>query len=92
MITERKLGDKIVAVAYDFDPQEERALKSGALKALIIEDPYGMGYKACATAVTLLDGGTVPEYVDTGVVAVTQANMKDKNIQDLLDPTRLMRR
>ena len=92
MITGRKLEDKIVAVAYDFDPQEERDLKSGALKSLVLQDPYGMGYKGCATAVKLLDGGTVPKYIDTGVVAVTRANMEDKNILDLLDPTRLMRR
>jgi ribose transport system substrate-binding protein len=91
MITERNLGDKIVAVAYDSDPEEVSALKSGALKALILQDPYGMGYKGCATAVTLLEGGTVPKYVDTGVVAVTQANMNDKKILDLLDPTRLKR-
>jgi ribose transport system substrate-binding protein len=92
MITGRKLEDKIVAVAYDFDPQEERDLKSGALKSLVLQDPYGMGYKGCATAVKLLDGGTVPKYIDTGVVAVTRANMEDKNILDLLDPTRLMKR
>jgi ribose transport system substrate-binding protein len=91
MITERNLGDKIVAVAYDSDPEEVSALKSGALKALILQDPYGMGYKGCAAAVTLLDGGTVPKYVDTGVIAVTQANMNDKKILDLLDPTRLKR-
>jgi len=91
MITERNLGDKIVAVAYDSDPEEVSALKSGALKALILQDPYGMGYKGCATAVTLLEGGTVEKYIDTGAVAVTQANMNDKNILDLLDPTRLKR-
>jgi ribose transport system substrate-binding protein len=91
MITERNIGDKVVAVAYDSDPEEVSALKSGALKALVLQDPYGMGYKGCATAVTLLDGGTVPKYVDTGVVAVTKENMNDKNILDLLDPTRLKR-
>jgi ribose transport system substrate-binding protein len=91
MISERNLGDKLVAVAYDSDPEEVSALKSGALKALILQDPYGMGYKGCASAVTLLDGGTVPKYVDTGAVAVTRENMNDKKILDLLDPTRLKR-
>jgi ribose transport system substrate-binding protein len=89
MVTERNLGDKIVAMAFDSDPEEVSALKSGALKALILQDPYGMGYKGCATAVTILDGGTVPKYVDTGAIVVTQANMNDKKILDLLDPTRL---
>jgi ribose transport system substrate-binding protein len=91
MITERNLGDKVVAVAYDSDPEEVSALKTGALKALILQDPYGMGYKGCTTAVTLLDGGTVPKYIDTGAVAVTKENMNDKNVLDLLDPTRLKR-
>jgi ribose transport system substrate-binding protein len=91
MISERNLGDKLVAVAYDSDPEEVSALKSGALKALILQDPYGMGYKGCATGVTMLDGGTVPKYLDTGAVAVTKENMNDKKIQDLLDPTRLKR-
>ncbi len=91
MITERNLGNKVVGVAYDSDPEEVSALKSGALKALILQDPYGMGYKGCTTAVTLLEGGSVPKYVDTGCTAVTPANMNDKNIQDLLDPTRLKR-
>jgi ribose transport system substrate-binding protein len=91
MITERNLGNKIVAVAYDSDPEEVSALRTGALKALILQDPYGMGYKGCAAALTLIEGGTVPKYVDTGVVAVTQANMDDKKILDLLDPTRLKR-
>jgi ribose transport system substrate-binding protein len=91
MITERNLGDQVVAVAYDSDPEEVSALKSGALKALVLQDPFGMGYKGCTTAVTILEGGTVPKYVDTGCTAVTQVNMNDKNIQDLLDPTRLKR-
>jgi len=91
MITERNISDKVIAVAYDSDPEEVSALKSGALKALILQDPYGMGYKGCTTAVTLLDGGTVPKYLDTGCTAVTSANMNDKSIQDLLDPTRLKR-
>jgi ABC-type sugar transport system substrate-binding protein len=50
-----------------------------------------MGYKGCTTAVTMLDGGTVPKYLDTGAVAVTKENMNDKKVQDLLDPTRLKR-
>ncbi len=91
MITERNLFDKVMAVAFDSDPEEVSALKSGALKALILQDPYGMGYKGCTAAVTLLDGGTVPSYVDTGAVAVTAANMNDKTIQALLDPTTLKR-
>ena len=92
MIIERKLHDKVIGVAYDSDPEEVSALQAGALKALILQDPYGMGYKGCETAVTLLEGGSVPAYIDTGATAVTAANMNDKETQALLDPTLLKRK
>jgi len=92
MITERKLENKVMVTAFDSDPEEVSALKSGAIKALILQDPYGMGYKGCTAAVKLLEGGTLDKYVDTGATAVTLANMNDKAIQALLDPTILKRK
>jgi ribose transport system substrate-binding protein len=90
-ITERKLEGKVSVTAFDSDPEEVSALKTGAIGALILQDPYGMGYKGVQAAVTLLDGGTVAKYVDTGVTAVTKTNMDQEKIKALLDPTTLKR-
>lgn len=85
-ITEQKLENKIMVTAFDSDPEEIKALESGAIKALILQDPYGMGYKGCDFAVQVLDGKEVPKYVDTGAVAVTKENMNEEEIKGLLDP------
>ena len=45
VISERELKDKIVGIAFDSDPEEINAVQNGDLKALILQDPYGMGYK-----------------------------------------------
>ncbi len=61
-----------MVTAFDSDPEEIKALESGAIKALILQDPYGMGYKGCDFAVQVLEGKEVPKYLDTGAVAVTK--------------------
>ncbi len=77
VIEERSLQDKIIAVAYDSDPQEIDALRSGALKALILQDPHGMGYKGVMFAFMAINGEPLPQYYDTGVYVVTKENLDD---------------
>jgi len=84
VIEERGLQDQIVAVAYDSDPQEIDALRSGALKALIVQDPHGMGYKGVMFAFMAINGEPLPEYFDTGVYVVTQENLDES--MWILDP------
>lgn len=88
-INERKLGGKIAAAAFDSDPEEVQALSDGTLYALILQDPYGMGYKGVESALQALAGKTLPSYVDTGATAVTKANMNEPKIKGLLDPMTL---
>lgn len=89
VFTERKLGGKVPAVAYDSDAAEVAALKGGILYALILQDPYGMGYKGVDSALKALAGETLPKTVDTGATAVTKKNMNDPSVQGLLDPLTL---
>lgn len=87
VITERKLQDKIVALAFDSDPEEIKALESGALKGLVLQDPYGMGYKGVMSVYDALQGKTLEKYVNTGSTIVTKENMNQQEIKELLDPT-----
>ena len=85
-IGEQGLSDQIIVTAYDSDPEEVAAIKSGVLKAIMVQDPYGMGYKGVQSAVTIIEGGSLPAYVDTGVVAVEKSNVNDADTQGILDP------
>lgn len=87
VIDERNLHDEVVAVAFDSDPEEIEALRSGALDALVVQDPYTMGYEGVMSAYRAILGETLPEYVDTGSVVVTKETMDEPEMQELLDPT-----
>ena len=85
-ITERKLIGKVPVVAYDADNEEINALESGAIYALVVQDPFGMGYKGVQSVVEQLEGKQVQKEIDTGATAVTKENMSTDEIQGLLYP------
>lgn len=86
MISERGLDDKMVAIAFDSDPEEIEGIRTGALKALVLQDPYGMGYKGVDFALKVMAGESVPKYLDTGVTLATKENMNNDDVKGLLDP------
>lgn len=86
VITERKLENDIVLIAFDSDDNEIKGLESGAVDGIILQDPYGMGYKAVTNAVNIIEGETPEKYIDTGVKVATKENMNDEDINALLNP------
>jgi ribose transport system substrate-binding protein len=87
VLTETGKQDAIIGIAFDSDPQEVEGLKSGALKGLVLQDPYGMGYRGVDSVLRVIAGEKLPAYVDTGANVVTKANMDEQKNQDLLNPT-----
>lgn len=86
------IGSKIVSVAVDSDDTEISSLKDGSLDAIIVQDAYAQGYKCMENAIQTLTTGSNPEkkkQVNCPPVIITSKNMNDKDMQDLLDPTRL---
>jgi ribose transport system substrate-binding protein len=87
-IAEKKLGEKFCLVAFDADAGEVEHLKDGSIYALIIQDPYMMGYVGVWYGYAAAHGARLPKNVDTGVGAVTKANMGDAAYAGLLDVTK----
>ncbi len=87
-ISEKKLGDKFCLVAFDADKGEVEHLNDGSIYALIIQDPYMMGYAGVWNGYAAAHGVRLPKFVDTGVGAVTKANMGDPAFAGLLDVTK----
>ncbi|MBG1230757.1 ABC transporter substrate-binding protein [Aestuariivirga litoralis] len=87
-ISEKKLGDKFCLVAFDADKGEVEHLNDGSIYALIIQDPYMMGYAGVWNGYAAAHGVRLPKFVDTGVGAVTKANMGDAAYAGLLDVTK----
>ena len=85
-IIEDQTQDSLVAVAFDSDPEEIKAVQDGVLFALILQDPYGMGHNGVDSCLQAIGGTDLEDYVDTGATAVTAENVADEDIQGLLDP------
>jgi len=85
-IAENKAADKIELVGFDSDSKLIAFLKDGTIKALVIQDPYRMGYEGVKTALAASKGEKVEPTVDTGVNLITKENMNSARSQELLNP------
>jgi len=85
-IAENKVADKIKLVGFDSDDKTVKLLKDGNIAALIVQDPYRMGYEGVKTALQASKGEKVPATVDTGVNTITKENMDTPRSQELLNP------
>ncbi len=85
-VAENKMQDKMALVGFDNDEKLVGLLKQGVIYALIVQDPYRMGYDGIKTALAVSKGETVPAFVDTGVNTITKASMDTARSQQLLNP------
>ena len=85
-IAENNMGEKIKLIGFDNDERLVSFLKEGVIAALVVQDPYRMGYDGVKTALAASKGEAVPAEVDTGVNVITKANMDDPRSQELLNP------
>jgi ribose transport system substrate-binding protein len=81
-----KTGDKINLVGFGSDSQLVKLLQEGTIAALVVQDPFRMGYEGVKIALAASKGDQVPASVDTGATAITKANMNSTRSQELLNP------
>lgn len=76
-------GD-IKLVAFDAAPQQVRDLKDGIYDALVVQEPYTMGYESVKLAAQITSGevdiATVEHDNFLGSVIATRDNMNDANV------------
>ena len=81
-----KTGDKINLIGFDSDDQLVKFLQDGTIAALVVQDPFRMGYDSVETALAASKGEQVPATVDIGANVVTKANINSARSQELLNP------
>jgi len=80
------LAGKVTFVGFDSSPKLVEALGSGQLHALVLQNPFAMGYEGVKAMVAHLKGESVPKRIDTGVVVATPENMRSPEIAERLSP------
>ena len=88
-IRQNKLTGKVQMVAFDANNDEQAGLKDGTIHALIVQDPYQMGYLGVKTVLKAVRKQPIDKkFVDSGVTLINKANIDTPDIQKLLDPTK----
>ncbi len=80
------LAGKIKFIGFDASDKLVKALDGGKLDALILQDPFTMGYLGVKTLVAHKRGESIDKTIDTGSNLVTKANMNEPKIALLLKP------
>jgi len=81
--TKNKIG-QVKVVGFDAASNEVKALQAGEIAALIVQDPFKMGYEGVKAAIKTLNAESVSKRVDTGVYVVTRENVNQPEIQRLI--------
>lgn len=80
------LAGKVLHVGFDASAPLIDGLRARAIGALVVQDPFQMGYLGVVTAVRHLRGEAVQAQVDTPAQLVTPDNLEQDAIKALLNP------
>jgi ribose transport system substrate-binding protein len=78
---------KIVLVGWDGSPLEEQELREGVISALVVQNPFEMGYQGVEDAIKKIRENAQIESRNTSVTLVTQDNVDDPKVQAVLHPS-----
>jgi ribose transport system substrate-binding protein len=87
VIYNKSSGDKVNYVVFGSDDKLVKSLQDSTIAALVVPDPFRIGYDGVKTALAASKGEKVPASIDTGVNLITKANMNSARSQELLHPT-----
>ncbi|GAB4366479.1 MAG: substrate-binding domain-containing protein [Calditrichia bacterium] len=85
-LQDANLAGKVRFIGFDSSPKLVEALERGEIDALVLQNPFKMGYLGVKTAVAYLRGENIEKFIDTGVTLVTRENMHQPEIYQLLLP------
>jgi ribose transport system substrate-binding protein len=86
VVYNKSSGDRINYVVFGSDDKLVKSLQDGTIAALVVQDPFRMGYDGVKTALAASKGEKVPATFDTGANLITKANMSSARSQELLNP------
>ena len=86
VVYNKSSGDRVNYVVFGSDDKLLKSLQDGTVAALVVPDPFRMGYDGVKTALAASKGEKIETFVDTGANLITTANMKEPRSVELLSP------
>lgn len=85
-IKQRDLAGKVKLVTFDSTEGLIEELKAGVIDAMVVQDPFRMGFEAVHTLVEHLKGKPPAKRIDLTPTLVTKGNLEQPEIHKLLHP------
>jgi ribose transport system substrate-binding protein len=85
-IKELGVSSRVKLVGFDGSMDEIAFLEEDIIQAMVVQNPFNMGYLAVRTAVDSIKGRKVEPLIDTGSEVITKNNMYTKELHKLLFP------
>ena len=82
----RGLSGKVKFVSFDSSDTLIEDLKGGTIDAMVVQDPFKMGFEAVKTLVDKLNGATPPKRMDLPARVVHKAELDQPDVHELLYP------
>ena len=82
----RGLSSKVKCVGFDASDDLIDYLKGGTIQALVVQDPFRMGFEAVKTLVDKLNGITPSKQIDLPARVVTKDDLDKPEVRELLHP------
>jgi ribose transport system substrate-binding protein len=82
----RGLAGKIRFVAFDAADNMIDDLRAGVIDAMVVQDPFKIGYEAVKTLVDKLNGQAPTKQMDLSARVVTKADLETPDVKALLFP------
>ncbi|MCB9386025.1 MAG: substrate-binding domain-containing protein [Bryobacterales bacterium] len=82
----RDMAGKIKLVGFDSSESIEKDLRDGVIDALVVQDPFNIGYQAVKAVIAAMNGETPAKRVDSPATVVTRDNVDSPEIDKLLHP------
>jgi ribose transport system substrate-binding protein len=82
----RGLAGKVKLVAFDSSPTLINDLRDGSIDALVVQDPFRIGYEAVKTVAERLNGRTPPKKMDLSARVITRDDLDRPDVKAMLFP------
>ena len=80
------LEGEVGLIACDSSEKQIQFMEQGTIQAFVIQNPFNMGYLSVSNTVSILQGRTVPEVVNTDSVIIKKEDLYKKENQKLMFP------
>jgi ribose transport system substrate-binding protein len=83
-IRNRGLSGKVKLVTFDFSKAHVEALKDGTINAMMVQDPFRLGYEAVKSLADKLNGRTPPKRLELPARVIVKSDLDKPDVRSLL--------